>query len=99
MRRRRQRAPDPQARPRTTRSAWAPATLSSVRTDDRDIEREVGELVAAVREHGPMTRRELRRSVEARFWGPGRFSNALWLAQRRGLIRQAGGRLIAPDGD
>jgi hypothetical protein len=62
-----------------------------------DIEREVRELVAALREHGPMTRRELRRAVEARFWGPGRFTSALWLAQRRGLVDRSGGRLSAAD--
>jgi hypothetical protein len=95
---RRHRPPDPEARPRSGRSAWAPATLSSTRTEDRDIEREVSELVAALREHGPMRRRDLRRAVEARFWGPGRFGNALWLAQRRGLVKREGNRVAAADG-
>jgi hypothetical protein len=95
---RRRRLPDPEARPRAGLSGWAPATLSSTRTEDRDIEREVGELVAALREHGPMRRRDLRRTVESRFWGPGRFANALWLARRRGLVRRDGNRLAAGDG-
>jgi hypothetical protein len=74
-------------------------TISSPRTEDRDIEREVGELVGALRQHGPMTRKDLRRAAESRFWGPGRFGNALWLAQRRGLVRRADGRFIAAGSD
>jgi hypothetical protein len=93
----RRRAPDPEARPRSQRYGWAPATLSSELGEDRDIEREVGELVAALREQGPMSRKVLRRAVESRFWGPGRFANALWLAQRRGLVRRTGNRLVAAD--
>jgi hypothetical protein len=96
----RRRPPDPKATPRTQRSSWAPFSVSSSREEDRDIEREVGELVAALREHGPMRRRDLRRTVEARFWGPGRFGSALWLAQRRGLVTRQGNRLAAAgDGD
>ena len=96
---RRGRAPDPEAKPRSQRYGWAPATVSSQAGEDRDIEREVGELVAKLREKGPMSRKELRRAVESRYWGPGRFSNALWLAQRRGLVTRAGGRLAAAGDD
>jgi hypothetical protein len=67
--------------------------------EDRDIEREVGEIVAALRDHGQMSRRELRLAVESRFWGPGRFSNALWLAQRRGMVQRSGARFSVADGD
>jgi hypothetical protein len=95
---RRRRPPDPEAKPRTSLSGWAPATLSTSRSEDRDIEREVSELVAALREHGPMRKRELRRAVESRFWGPGRFANALWLARRRGLVRREGNRVAATEG-
>ena len=91
----RRRPPDPDAKPRLGRSSWAPATLSSTPGEDVDIEREVTELVAALREHGPMRRRDLRRAAEARFWGPGRFGSALWLAQRRGLVTRQGNRLAA----
>jgi winged helix DNA-binding protein len=90
---------DPDAKPRGGRYGWAPATLSTPTWEDTDIEREVGELVAALEEKGPMTRRELRAAVEARFWGPGRFTSALWLARRRGLVRRDGNRLSAGDGD
>ena len=96
---RRRRPPDPKALPRSRRYGWAPAMVTSELGEDVDIEREVGELVAALREKGPMHRKELRRAVESRFWGPGRFGNALWLAQRRGLVTRQGGRLTAADDD
>lgn len=89
---------DPEAKPRAGRHSWAPATLSSVEGEDVDIEREVNVIVTTLREHGQMTRRELRRATESRFWGPGRFSNALWLARRRGLVTRRGGRLAAAEG-
>ena len=91
---------DPKAPPRTRRYGWAPAMVTSELGEDRDIEREVGEIVTALRDHGPMSRRDLRRAVESRFWGPGRFSDALWLAQRRGMVQRSGGRFaVATDGD
>jgi hypothetical protein len=98
-RRRSRRQPDPEAPPRARRYGWAPAMVTSELGEDRDIERELGELIRTLKEKGPMTRRELRRQVESRFWGPGRFTNALWLAQRRGLIQRSGGRLAAADAD
>jgi hypothetical protein len=71
--------------------------VSSELGEDIDVEREVGELIAALREHGPMSRSDLRRTVESRFWGPGRFGNALWLARRRGLIKRIGSHLAVVD--
>jgi hypothetical protein len=72
--------------------------LTSELGEDRDIEREVGELIRVLRDDGPMNRRELRRAVESRYWGPGRFSNALWLAQRRGMVQRSGGRFVVSEG-
>jgi DNA glycosylase AlkZ-like len=83
--------------PRFTRRP--PATISSVLAQDREVEDEVSEIVDALRDDGPMTRRELRQAVESRHWDPGRFGDALWIAQRRGLVRRAGGRLEAAEGD
>ncbi len=97
--RRSRRPPDPNAPPRAQRYGWAPAMVTSELGEDRDIEREVGEIVTALRDDGPMSRRDLRRAVESRFWGPGRFSNALWLAQRRGMVSRSGGRFAVADGD
>jgi hypothetical protein len=97
--RRSHRPPDPNALPRGQRYGWAPAMVTSELGEDRDIEREVGEIVTALRDQGPMSRRELRRAVESRFWGPGRFGNALWLAQRRGIVSRSGGRFAVADDD
>jgi hypothetical protein len=93
------RPPDPEAAPRARRYGWAPAMVTSELGEDRDIEREIGEIVTALRDQGPMRRRDLRRAVESRFWGPGRFGNALWLAQRRGMVRRSGSRYAVVDGD
>lgn len=71
-------------------SGWSPF-LSSSSTDpeenDRYLVRELDSLERALREHGPLPRRELARTVAARYWGPGRFSRAL----RAGLLQ---GRLV-----
>ena len=70
-------------------SGWSPH-LSSSSTDpeasDRALAREIEALERAVREHGPLERRELGRIVACRYWGPGRFSNALRAAVRQGRL-------------
>jgi hypothetical protein len=66
--------------------------------EDRDIDREVEEIVRLLREQGPMGPTALRRGVEARFWGPGRFGRALRIAERRGRIERAGRRLYQAAG-
>jgi MFS family permease len=44
---------------------------------DREIAGELEILVRALAESGPATRSELRRRVRSRYWGPGRFRQAL----------------------
>jgi hypothetical protein len=73
--------------------------VSSVRAEDRDVEREVDLIVAALRDQGPMSPRKLRLAVDSRLWGSSRFRSALNLAQRRGLIRREGGKLTASVGE
>jgi hypothetical protein len=89
----------PHALPRPPRAGWAPATVSSMRAEDRDVEREVDAIVAALRDQGPMDARRLRLAVDSRLWGRGRFRSALNLARRRGLIRREGGKLTAAVGE
>jgi MFS family permease len=89
----------PEARPYPSRAAWAPATMATTHGTDRDIEREVDELVRALRDKGPMSRRGLRQAAASRYWGPDRFSRALRLALRRGLIRREGGKLVTTVGE
>jgi MFS family permease len=51
------------------------------------LDSEVALIDAALREHGSCTRRELRRRVGARYWGPGRFSDALREAVAEGRAK------------
>lgn len=66
--------------PRTYRPARGysafPLALSPV-GEDREIAGELEILVRALAESGPATRSELRRRVRSRYWGPGRFRQAL----------------------
>jgi hypothetical protein len=64
---------------------------SSRPREDRDLEREVAAIVAALgAAEGPMDRRRLAAAVGARYWGAGRFSIALGEAARRGAVRRTG---------
>ncbi|HEY0317380.1 MAG TPA: MFS transporter [Solirubrobacterales bacterium] len=92
-------ARDGKERPRRARHPGLPATafhpgpgpLSSARTmtvagpyPRIPLDREVELIEAALREHGSADRTELRRRVSARYWGPGRFSEALRQAVAEG---------------
>jgi hypothetical protein len=52
--------------------------------------REVEAITAILRREGPLSTRELRRRVDARLWGPGRFGAALARARTQGLVRRVG---------
>jgi hypothetical protein len=56
-----------QRRRRASPSVWSPAPMAAPRSEDRHIEGEVEAIVQALREHGPLGVRELRRRVESRF--------------------------------
>jgi hypothetical protein len=51
------------------------------------LDSEVAIIEAALREQGSCSRRELRRRVGARYWGPGRFGDALREAVSEGRAR------------
>lgn len=78
-----------------SRSVWSPAPLAGPRSADTHVEAEVEAIVRALKEHGPLGVRELRRIVQSRFWGPGRFGPALARARRDGRIRREGRRRYA----
>ena len=70
-------------------SGWSPFLASSsadVDESDRALLGEVEALERVLREQGPLERRELSRRVGSRFWGPGRFRNALRAALLEGRI-------------
>jgi MFS family permease len=70
-----------------TASRWAP-------TAERDRDREIGEIASAIRESGPMDRKQLAVSVGARYWGPGRFRPALREAVEEGRVGRPGGHTV-----
>ena len=77
---------------RFSRPAWSPTAVASSRPRmDRDLDREVAAIVAALSSADtPLDRRALATRVAARRWGAGRFSIALSVATERGLIRRVG---------
>jgi hypothetical protein len=83
-------------------SGWSPfLSSSSPPSADEDtyyLEREVEMLERALREQGPLRRRELGRLVGCRYWGPGRFGRALREAVRQGRIARSRPGMYAPPG-
>jgi MFS family permease len=63
------------------------------------LDREVDLIAHALEERGSANRKELRRRVGARTWGPGRFSEAVAEAVRRGRIRRLPKGQFAPGHD
>jgi hypothetical protein len=78
-----------------TRGVWPPSEALNGLPEEADVEREIRQIVHVLREMGPLGRATLRMHLEAILWGPGRFSRALDLAARRGLITRVGGRNYA----
>jgi MFS family permease len=60
------------------------------------LDSEVAIIEVALREHGSCNRRELRRRVGARYWGPGRFSDALREAVSQGRAKRLPKGQFAP---
>jgi MFS family permease len=73
----------------------SPGMAVSGHTPPVGLDREVARIAAAL-DHGTLDRSELARAVNARTWGPGRFSAALHEGVRNGSVRRAGrGRFTA----
>ncbi|TQL68949.1 hypothetical protein FB381_2850 [Nocardioides albertanoniae] len=67
------------------------------RPHDRQTVHEVGQIVRALKEEGPLTAEELATLVGARFWKGHRFDRALNYAVGDGVVvRDADGRLHMP---
>jgi MFS family permease len=63
------------------------------------LDSEVALIAAALREHGSCSRRELRRRVGGRYWGPGRFGDAVRAAIAEGRAKPLPRGQIAPAGN
>lgn len=64
-----------------TASRWAP-------TAEEDLDREIDAIARALAERSPITSDALREVVGARYWGPGRFRQALNEAVEEGRARR-----------
>jgi MFS family permease len=74
---------------------YSPGMPVSERIGRRQLEREVDRIVRTLEEQGPLDRAELARAVGARFWGPGRFRDALREALASGRVRRLDRRRFA----
>jgi MFS family permease len=82
-------------RPGPGSSFYSPGMVATSGTPSRltsralqDLDREIGIIVEALKQHGPLERDELKRLVGGRYWGPGRFRAALRAAVEEGLVRR-----------
>jgi len=75
-------------------SSWLSSTSPQVNAEQLD--HEIDAIANAVQERGPMDLRELRRTVAARYWGPGRFGPAVREAVEEGRIVRVGRGKVGP---
>jgi MFS family permease len=62
----------------------------------RELEREIDAIGRALDERGPLERDELKRLVGGRYWGPGRFREALRAAVRAGRVARQSRTIYGP---
>ncbi len=65
-------------------------------TSERELDQQIDILARALHEHGPTERQELARLVGARYWGPGRFGQALGAAVDEGRAQRLSRRTFGP---
>jgi hypothetical protein len=63
---------------------------------EQDLDREIDAIARALEEHGALERGELARLVGGRYWGPGRFSQALREAVIEGRAQRVAARIYGP---
>ena len=72
--------------------------FSDVSGEDIEVGEETDKLVRALGEDGPTDRAGLSRRVRSRFWGPGRFRQALRRGLEEGRIQRSdSGDFTVPD--
>ncbi len=79
-------------------SMYAPRMAGTGRQFDAGqvLDREIDLIGQAVDSQGPLTRRELARLVGARYWGPGRFRQALAEAMLEGRVQRISRTIVGP---
>jgi MFS family permease len=90
-------------RPGPGDSFYSPGMIGTSSTASRlaamareNLDREIEMIARALEEHGPLERDELKRLVGGRYWGPGRFRNALRAAVEEGRARRQSRTIYAP---
>jgi MFS family permease len=98
-------SPTPAVRPAAGRWRPGPGPLSSARAmgvsgphPPVPLKTEISIIETALREQGSANRRELARRVGGRYWGPGRFREALNEAVSQGRAKRLPGGEFAPAG-
>jgi hypothetical protein len=76
-----------------------PARLDRPSVDNADLDREIEAIARALDEHGATDQRELARLIGARYWGPGRFREALREAVQEGRARRLSRSSFGPPAD
>jgi hypothetical protein len=76
----------------------AGAATRSAAAADRQLDREIEQLVRALYDHGVIDRRELRRLLGAGGWGPLRFGAALRFAVEEGRVSRVSRKRYGPPG-
>jgi MFS family permease len=62
----------------------------------QQLDHEVEAIARALQERGPLEREELRSLIGARYWGPGRFREALETALREGRVKRRSRTILEP---
>ena len=79
-----------------TRRVWSPRPMALGGPDPAGmVEHEADAIVAVLHREGPLNTRTLKRHVESRLWGPGRFGPALRRAALDGRARRVDRRTWA----
>jgi len=79
-----------------SRRVWSPRPMAEGgRGPVGLVDQEADAIVAVLHREGPLTTRTLKRHVESRFWGPGRFGPALRRAALDGRVRRVDRRTWA----
>jgi hypothetical protein len=63
-----------------------PPKASTEGPRDRQVFHEMGQIVRALEQQGPLRQEDLAGLIGARFWEPGRFDRAMALAAADGLV-------------
>jgi MFS family permease len=85
-------------RPGPGRAGYSPfPVITSAADVEGDLDREIEAISRALQENGEVSREELARLVGARYWGPGRFRNALREAVGEGAARRVSRGVFAPN--